>query len=104
VINETVPAMRKIQEQGKVPFIGITGYPLKTLLRVAEAVPVDTILSYCRYNLTVTDIDDVLTLFAKSQGIGLINAAGLHMGILTEGETGVASSPSGGSCRRAEVS
>jgi L-galactose dehydrogenase len=84
VINETVPAMRKIQEQGKARFIGITGYPLKTLLRVAEAVPVDTILSYCRYNLMVTDLDDVLTPFANSQGIGLINAAGLHMGILTE--------------------
>lgn len=84
VINETVPAMRKIQEQGKTRFIGVTGYPLKTLVRIAEAVPVDTILTYCRYNLMVTDMDDVLTPFAKRKGIGLINAAGLHMGILTE--------------------
>jgi L-galactose dehydrogenase len=47
-------------------------------------VPVDTILTYCRYNLMVTDMDDVLTPFAKRKGIGLINAAGLHMGILTD--------------------
>jgi L-galactose dehydrogenase len=84
IIHETLPAMRKIQEQGKARFIGITGYPLKTLVRVAEAVPVDTILTYCRYNLMVTDMEEVLTLFAKRKGIGLINAAGLHMGILTQ--------------------
>jgi L-galactose dehydrogenase len=84
IIHETVPAMRKIQEQGKVRYIGITGYPLKTLVRIAEAVPVDTILSYSRYNLMITDMDDVLTPFAKKHGIGLINAAGLHMGILTQ--------------------
>ena len=87
IIHETVPAMRKIQEQGKARFIGITGYPLKTLVRIAEAVPVDTVLSYCHYNLMVTDMDDVLTPLARKKGIGLINAAGLHMGILTmEGE------------------
>jgi aryl-alcohol dehydrogenase-like predicted oxidoreductase len=32
----------------------------------------------------VTDMDDVLTPFARRKGIGLINAAGLHMVILTE--------------------
>ena len=85
IIHETLPAMRKIQEQGKARYIGITGYPLKTLVRIAEAVPVDTILSYSRYNLMITDMDDVLTPFAKEHGIGLINAAGLHMGILTQG-------------------
>jgi L-galactose dehydrogenase len=84
VIHETVPAMRKLQEQGKARWIGITGYPLKTLRRIAEVVPVDTILSYSRYNLMITDMDDVLTPFAKEQGIGLINAAGLHMGMLTQ--------------------
>jgi len=84
IIHETVPAMRKIQGQGKARYIGITGYPLKTLIRIAKAVPVDTILSYSRYNLMITDMDDVLTPFAKQHGIGLINAAGLHMGILTQ--------------------
>jgi L-galactose dehydrogenase len=83
IIHETLPALRKIQGEGKARFIGITGYPLKTLVRVAETVPVDTILTYCRYNLMVTDMEEVLTPFAKLNGIGLINAAGLHMGILT---------------------
>lgn len=84
IIHETIPAMRKIQQQGKARYIGITGYPLKTLVRIAEAAPVDTILSYSRYNLMITDMDNGLTPFAKRHGIGLINAAGLHMGILTQ--------------------
>jgi L-galactose dehydrogenase len=84
IITETLPALRRLQEQGKARYIGITGYSLKTLLRVADAVPVDTILSYCRYNLLVSDMDDALVPFASRNKIGLINASPLHMGMLTE--------------------
>jgi len=84
IIDETIPAMRRLQQQGKARFIGITGYPLKTLLRIAEKVPVDTILSYCHYNPMITDMDDVLTPFARREKIGLINASPLHMGLLSE--------------------
>lgn len=84
IVEETIPAMRRVQEQGKARFIGITGYPLKTLLRIGQSTQIDTILTYCHYNLMVSDMDDVLTPFAKKEGIGLINASGLHMGVLTE--------------------
>jgi L-galactose dehydrogenase len=84
VIHETIPALRQLQQQGKARYIGITGYPPKLLRRIAEAAPVDSILSYCHYNLMNTEMDDVLTPFAQERGIGLINAAVLHMGLLTE--------------------
>jgi L-galactose dehydrogenase len=84
IIHETLPALRKLQEQGKARYIGITGYPPKLLRRMAEAVPVDSILSYCHYNLLNTNMDRVLTVFAQERGIGLINASGLCMGLLTE--------------------
>ena len=29
VINETLPALQKIKDQGKARYIGITGYPLE---------------------------------------------------------------------------
>jgi L-galactose dehydrogenase len=84
IIHETVPALRQLQQQGKARYIGVTGYPPKVLRRIAEAVPVDVLLTYCHYDLMNTQMDGVLTAFAKERGIGLINASGLHMGMLTE--------------------
>jgi L-galactose dehydrogenase len=84
IIHETLPALRKLQKLGKARYIGVTGYPPKLLRRIAEAAPVDSILTYCRYNLINTDMDGILTAFARERGIGLINASGLCMGLLTE--------------------
>jgi len=83
VIEEAIPTMRQLRQEGKTRFIGITGLQLNMLRRVAEAAPVDMVLSYCRYNLLVTDMDDLLTPFIQRHGVGLINASPLHMGILT---------------------
>lgn len=83
IIEETIPAMRRLQEEGKTRYIGISGYPPGFLVRIAQAVPIDAILSYCHYNLLVDDIDRQLAPFAEERGIGLINASPLHMGILT---------------------
>jgi L-galactose dehydrogenase len=84
IIHETLPALRQLQQQGKARYIGVTGYPPRLLRRIAEATPVDSILTYCHYNLLNTDMDGVLTAFAQGRGIGLINASGLCMGLLTE--------------------
>jgi L-galactose dehydrogenase len=84
IITETLPAMQQLKRSGKVRFVGITGYPLHMLKDVAEAAEVDTVLSYCRYNLLDTSMDDVLTPVARRKGIGLINASPLHMRVLTE--------------------
>jgi aryl-alcohol dehydrogenase-like predicted oxidoreductase len=84
IIHETLAALRQLQQQGKARYIGVTGYPPKLLRQIAEATPVDSILTYCHYNLLNTDMDGVLTAFARERGIGLINASGLCMGILTE--------------------
>ena len=84
IIHETLPALRQLQQQGKARYIGITGYPPKLLRRMAEATPVDSILTYCHYNLVNTDMYGVLTGFARERGIGLVNASGLCMGLLTE--------------------
>jgi L-galactose dehydrogenase len=83
IVNETLPTLRGLQKAGKARYIGITGYSLETLCKIAESAPVDSILSYCRYNLMVRDMDYVLTPLAKARSIGLINASPLHMGILS---------------------
>jgi L-galactose dehydrogenase len=84
IIDEAIPAMQQLKSQGKVRYIGITGYPLKVLKEVASDTEIDTILSYCHYNLMNTTLESYLEEFAKRQGIGLINASPLHMRILTE--------------------
>ena len=53
------------------------------LRRLAETVPVDTVLSYCRYALLNTDMEHVLAPLAL-RGVGLVNASPLMMGLLTE--------------------
>lgn len=83
IIRETIPALRELQAEGKARYIGITGYPLRLLTSVATALPVYTVLSYCRYNLLFQDMDEVLTPLAISQGLGLINASPMAMGLLT---------------------
>src|SRR5271154_4591996 len=63
ITGETLPAIRKLQQEGKVGYVGITGYPPKFLVRIAKTFPVDTILNYCHYNLLTNTMDEVLTPF-----------------------------------------
>ena len=84
VLDEALPVARELQQAGKCRFVGITGLPLGILRDVAERTPVDTILSYARYNLMVDDLDTELRPLCAERGIGLINASPLHLRILTE--------------------
>ncbi len=54
------------------------------LADVAERGGADTVLSYCHYNLMITDMDEHLTPVCQKRRIGLVNASPLHMRILTE--------------------
>jgi L-galactose dehydrogenase len=83
IVHETIPALRKLQQQGKTRYVGITGYSLDALLRIASRVKVDSILTYCHCNLLISDIDEELIPFASRSRIGVINASPLHMGLLT---------------------
>ncbi len=83
VVHETIPTLREIQKTGKVRYVGISGLPLRILADVAVRAKVDNALSYCHYNLLLRDLDTYLTPVVKEQGIGLINASPLHMGVLT---------------------
>lgn len=82
VINETIPAMRRIQESGKARFIGVSGLPLDVLAEAVERGHLDFVLSYCHYNLMIQDLDRILRPVAGDT-VGLINASPLHMGMLT---------------------
>ncbi len=86
VINETLPALHEIKEKGLTRHVGITGLPLVKLKYVIENTPkgtVETILSFCHYCLNDDALVDYLSFFEEN-GIGIINAAPLSMGLLSE--------------------
>ena len=83
IIEETLPAMRQLQQEGKCRFVGITGFYPDRLLKVAEQAEVDTILSFCHYDLIDQSLADELGPFCQAHDIGLLNASPLHMRLLT---------------------
>jgi L-galactose dehydrogenase len=85
IVEETLPTMRRLQEQGKVRFLGVTGYWPDLLARMLQAAEVDTVLNYCHSNLLADDMDLHLTPVAARLGVGLVNASPLHMGLLSGG-------------------
>ncbi|KAK4380851.1 L-galactose dehydrogenase [Sesamum angolense] len=86
IVTETIPALVKLKEAGKVKFIGITGLPLGIFSYILDRVPpgtVDVILSYCHYSINDNTLEDLLP-YLKSKGVGIISASPLAMGLLTE--------------------
>ncbi len=84
IIHETIPEMRALAQEGKIRAVGISGLQLKMLADVAVRAQVDTVLSYCRYNLMLRDLDKWLRPVLQERQIGLINASPLHMRLLTK--------------------
>jgi L-galactose dehydrogenase len=82
VVNETIPALRKLQQNGKVRLVGVTGYPLKIFRYILERVEVDSILSYNHYSLNDTTLTGLLP-FLESKNVGVISASPVSQGLLT---------------------
>jgi L-galactose dehydrogenase len=83
VVDETIPELRKIQQQGKVRFIGISGYPMKIFRFVLEQTDLDVVLSYNQYTLQNTRFADEMIPVLKQRGIGIMNAGPFSARLLT---------------------
>lgn len=82
IVNETLPALRKIQKQGKVRFVGVSGYPMKMFRYVLDHADLDVVLSYNHYTLQNTMLADLVP-YLKSKGVGIMNAAPFSARLLT---------------------
>ena len=82
IVNETLPALRKIQQQGKVRYVGISGYPMRIFKYVLDRAPLDVVLSYNHYTLQNTMLADLVP-YLKSKGTGIMNAAPFSARLLT---------------------
>jgi len=84
VVNEALPALREVQQAGKMGFVGITGFPLKAFPTVMNQADVDTIQSYCHYCLNDHSLSDLLP-YLKVKEIGVISSAPIAMRLLSDG-------------------
>lgn len=74
IVNETLPALRAIQKQGKVRLVGISGYPMNIFKYVLDHTDLDVVLSYNHYTLQNTMLADLVP-YLKGRGVGIMNAA-----------------------------
>jgi len=83
IVDETIPGLRKIQQQGKVRFIGFSGYPQKIFRFICDQTNVDCVLSYNQYTLQNTRFADETIPYLKAKGIGVMNAGPFSARLLT---------------------
>jgi len=96
IVNETVPELQRLKENGEIGMIGMTGYDLQIQRDIIERcekeknIKIDTSLTYCHYSMNDTTLikkmdnhEDSFLEFANRNNIGLLNASPLSMGLLT---------------------
>jgi L-galactose dehydrogenase len=85
IVHETLPTLQRLKQKGLARFIGITGLPLRVFPSILDKVGpnvVDTILSFCHYELNDDSLLGLLPYLNK-KGVGVINASPTGMGLLT---------------------
>jgi L-galactose dehydrogenase len=82
IVEETLPAVRQLQQQGKVRFVGISGYPMNVFRYVLDRAELDVVLSYNHYTLQNTMLADLVP-YLKGKGVGIMNAAPFSARLLT---------------------
>lgn len=83
IVDETLPALRRAQQQGKVRFIGFSGYPQKIFRFILDQTDVDCVLSYNQYTLQNTRFVDETVPYLKARGVGVMNAGPFSARLLT---------------------
>ena len=82
IVEETLPELRKIQQEGKIRFVGISGYPMKIFTTISDQTDLDVILSYNHYTLQNTMLEGIVEDL-KAKSIGIMNAAPFSARLLT---------------------
>lgn len=82
IVDETLPALRRVQQQGKVRFVGISGYPMKVFRFVLERTELDVVLSYNQFTLQNTRLGELIP-FLNQKDVGIMNAGPFSARLLT---------------------
>lgn len=99
-MNEGIPALIKLKEQGKIRFFGIATCPIQVIREFIELHDIDIVMNHNQFTLSDTRLLSLLPLI-RQKNIGMINSAPLGSGLLTT--RGVASWHSAGEEEKALV-
>jgi aryl-alcohol dehydrogenase-like predicted oxidoreductase len=83
IVEVTLPALRKVQREGKVRYVGFSGYPQKIFKFICGQADVDCVLSYNQYTLQNTRFAEETVPWLKARGIGAMNAGPFSARLLT---------------------
>ena len=86
IVDETLPALTKLRDEGVVRHVGITDLQPENLRWVIEHSPegtVESVLCFCHYSLNDELLLDYLPFF-EERGIGVVNASPFSMGLLSQ--------------------
>jgi aryl-alcohol dehydrogenase-like predicted oxidoreductase len=83
IVDETLPALRREQQKGKVRYIGFSGYPMKIFRFICDQTDVDCVLSYNQFTLQNTRYADEVVPYLKQREIGIMNAGPFSARLLT---------------------
>ena len=84
IVEETLPALRRIRDAGKARFIGFSGYPQKIFRWICERAEVDCVLNYNQYTLQNTRFAEETLPYLAARGIGVMNAGPFSARLLTD--------------------
>lgn len=84
ILNESIPAARKLVDAKKAKLLGISAYPVSVLWEAIEksTVKIDVVLAYSRDVIFDSTLRSYIPFF-QSKGIGMICASLTGMGLLT---------------------
>ena len=85
IVEETLPALRRQVEKGKVRYVGVSGYPMKMFRYILDHADIDVLLTYNHYTLQ-NDMALQLVPICQKKKVGLINAAPFSARLLTSAE------------------
>ncbi|MBL9203010.1 MAG: aldo/keto reductase [Opitutaceae bacterium] len=83
IVDETLPALRKIQKAGKARYLGFSGYPMKIFKFILDQTSVDCALSYNQYTLQNTRFADEIVPYLRTKNVGAMNAGPFSARLLT---------------------
>jgi L-galactose dehydrogenase len=83
IVDETIPALRKAKQAGKIRAIGFSGYPQKIFRFICDQTEVDCVMSYNQYTLQNTRFAEETIPYLKAKGVGVMNAGPFSARLLT---------------------